>query len=269
MATLFDLMGGLEETSGSKGAGRGTQWIGRLTPSRGFCEGVDRWHQSPAARAMQPARVRAPGDADASGLPAKESEGTALPTVHTDAQPTDAHAGGPAEAPAGQAQTLSSAQGAPSRALLEESYRKGEAAGRAAALAEIEATQQAERALRLRFGTLDSAALEVMEEALAETVLNLCGQLMESFAIDQKALNARCREAAKRLGAAASQCTLQLNPQDICLLDAELHDRWQITENPELERGSVLFEGADGQVSDGPLEWRCAIAEALGLSEPR
>ena len=150
---------------------------------------------------------------------------------------------------------------------LEEAYRRGVDDGRQAAEAEVQAKDRAARELRMRFGQLDSAALESMERALASTVLSLCEQVLQQHASDPDALAERCRKAAHKLGDAAQDCALHLNPEDVPLLAKDFAQQWRIVEDELLERGSVLFEGADGLVSDGPAEWREAIAEAIGCSQ--
>ncbi len=176
------------------------------------------------------------------------------------------------------------AQGLPTRALLDEqandepdqptanlqldnAFAKGVEAGRAAAQEELAERERSARELRLRFGGLDKAALDAMEAALSATVLSLCEQLFGTMARDETAFNQRCRQAAARLGEAAAGCALHLNPQDVPLLAPELPEKWRIVEDEMLERGSLLFESADGSISDGPAQWRAAIAEAIGASD--
>lgn len=146
-----------------------------------------------------------------------------------------------------------------------EAFRLGETAGREAAETQAAIKDRAMRELRLRFGTLDSAALELMEAALSETVLSLCDQVLADHASDPDLLAQRCRDAAKRLGEAAKNCALHLHPDDAAMLAHDMVQQWRIVPDETLERGSVLFEGPDGAISDGPREWRYAIAQAIGL----
>jgi flagellar assembly protein FliH len=150
----------------------------------------------------------------------------------------------------------------PAEAALARAYADGEAAGRAAAEAEAEASAAHQRALRLTFRALDETALGVLADDLAETVAMLCERTLAGCAIDRDALLARCDAAAQRIGGAAETLTLQLHPDDIALIGEAL-DGWRVTAEPALERGTVLIEGADGAVSDGPAEWRRAIAAGL------
>lgn len=142
-------------------------------------------------------------------------------------------------------------------------YAEGEAAGRAAAAAEIEAHAAAQRALRLSFRALDEAAMSVLTDELAATVMALCDQVLGGFAVDRAALLARCQAAAARIGGAAEALVLYLHPDDIAVLGEAALATWQIAPDTGLERGSVTVEGPDGAVSDGPAEWRRAIAAAL------
>jgi len=149
---------------------------------------------------------------------------------------------------------------------IKAAFEEGLEAGLAAAKEAQSASDRAARALRLRFGELDKAALDTMESALAHTVLKLCEGLFEEVAQDGERLGARCREAAAQLGQAASGCALHLHPQDVALLASDLTESWRVIEDATLERGSLLFESGDGSISDGPADWRAAIAEAIGLS---
>lgn len=140
---------------------------------------------------------------------------------------------------------------------------EGEATGRAAAEAEGEALGARQRALRLAFRTLDEAAAGVLAEDLAATVLALCEGVLGEAAQDRAGLLARCHAAALRIGGAADALALHLHPDDIALLGPEAMAGWRTVPDPALEPGSVLIEGPEGSVSDGPAEWRRAIAAAV------
>ena len=75
----------------------------------------------------------------------------------------------------------------------------------------------------------------------------------------------RCIAAARRIGGAADTLVLHLHPDDIALLGEEALAAMRIVPDAALEPGSVVIEGAEGTVSDGPAEWRRAIAAALRL----
>lgn len=142
-------------------------------------------------------------------------------------------------------------------------YADGEAAGRAAAMAEAEDRAARQRALRLNFRALDETAQGVLADDLAATVLALCEGVLGAAAQDRDALLARCHAAARRIGGAADTLVLHLHPDDIALLDDEALPSWRVKPDPALEPGSVVIEGPEGSVADGPAEWRRAIAAAV------
>ena len=151
----------------------------------------------------------------------------------------------------------------PGEDALARAFADGEAAGRAAAEAEAEAAAARQRALRLAFRTIDETARDVLADDLAETVIALCEAALADCAIDKDALLARCHAAAKRIGGAAEALTLHLHPDDIAILDAAALEGWQVMPDPALDRGAVMIAGPEGAVSDGPAEWRRAIAAAV------
>lgn len=150
---------------------------------------------------------------------------------------------------------------------IEEAFARGEATGRAAAIAQFE-TEQAtisgqQRALRLSFQDLDQAAMDCLAHDLAETVIGLCEQVLSQYVPDLEDLRDRCKEAAKRIGGASQNCALHLNPDDIERVSPETLGQWQVVSDDTVARGGLRFEGADGAVSDGPTQWRRAIAAAV------
>ncbi len=151
----------------------------------------------------------------------------------------------------------------PHAEALARAYAEGERAGRAAAEADAEARAGRQRALRLAFRTLDEAASSVLAEDLAATVLMLCEGVLGEAARDPAGLRARCEAAARRIGGAAETLALHLHPDDVALLGEAALAGWRVVPDPGLEPGSVVIEGPDGSVSDGPAEWRRAIAAGL------
>ena len=151
----------------------------------------------------------------------------------------------------------------PMEAALAQAYADGVAAGQGAAHAHHAGQAACQRALGLAFRTLDEAALGVLADDLSATVVALCDAVLGEAAIDREGLAARCQAAARRIGGATDQLALHLHPQDIAVLGAEALPGWQVIPDAALERGSVVIEGADGSVSDGPAEWRRAIAAAV------
>ena len=153
----------------------------------------------------------------------------------------------------------------PHAGALARAYADGLAAGRAAAEAEGTARAARQRALRLNFRALDEAAMDVLADDLAATVLHLCEGVLGEAARDPDALRKRCIAAARRIGGAADALVLHLHPDDIALLGEEALAAMALMPDPALEPGSVVIEGAEGTISDGPAEWRRAIAAALRL----
>lgn len=151
----------------------------------------------------------------------------------------------------------------PHAEALARAYADGVAAGRAAAEAESEARSARQRALRLTFRALDEVAMEVLADDLAATVLHLCEGVLGEAARDPAALRERCILAARRIGGAAESLVLHLHPEDIALLGEEALAAMTLAPDAALEPGSVVIEGAEGTISDGPAEWRRAIAAAL------
>ncbi len=151
----------------------------------------------------------------------------------------------------------------PAAEALARAYADGLAAGRAAAEADAAESGARQRAIRLAFRSLDEAAQSVLADDLAATVTALCDGALAGAAIDRDGLLARCHAAARRIGGAAETLALHLHPDDIALLGAEALAGWRVVPDAALERGGVVIEGADGSVSDGPAEWRRAIAAAV------
>jgi len=151
----------------------------------------------------------------------------------------------------------------PVEATLAKAHADGMAAGRAAAEADAAALAARQRALRLSFRALDEAASQVLADDLAATVMALCEGVLGDAAIDREGLLARCHAAARRIGGAADSLTLHLHPDDMALLGPDALTGWQVMPDAALERGTVLIESANGSVSDGPAEWRRAIAAAV------
>ncbi len=151
------------------------------------------------------------------------------------------------------------AESGPADDAITQALAEGEAAGKAAAQAELARLRE----LRANFRAFDQAALDALASELCDTVIALCEQVLEASAINRDGLIERCHWAARRLGGAAAQSTLHLHPEDIALLGEDSLADWQVEPDPTVARGSLLLEGPDGAVRDGPAEWRRAIAEAV------
>ena len=151
----------------------------------------------------------------------------------------------------------------PQATQVERAFAQGEAQGRAVAKAECAQEFERQRALRLVFRQLDQAAMDTLASELATTVEALCAQALGGIEFSRDTLVAQCEAAAQKLGSAASDCRLQLHPEDLAMLDEESCSAWNSEANPTLERGTIVLIGPEGEVSDGPEEWRRAIAAAL------
>ena len=146
---------------------------------------------------------------------------------------------------------------------LEEAFAKGHEAGYAAASAELECEAVLRRGLRLAFRSLDEAALDVLAQELADTVMKLCDEVLADRAGDDASLLSRCREAATRMGSAPDRLRLLLHPDDIARIGPEPLREWTVVAESAVEPGGLLLEGPDGAVRDGPADWRRAIAAAV------
>ncbi len=151
----------------------------------------------------------------------------------------------------------------PHASEVERAFAQGMAEGRAAATVELSEELERQRALRLVFRQLDQAAMDSLASELATTVEALCRQALDGFELSADSLRAHCEAAAQKLGSAASECRLQLHPDDLSMLDEDTRTAWRAEANPVLERGTVVMIGPEGEVRDGPAEWRRAIAAAL------
>ncbi len=147
-------------------------------------------------------------------------------------------------------------------------YHRGFADGQAQTshAAEDALTESRERfkQLRLGFQTLDTCARDALADDLNTTVLTLCMQVLDDYALDRDALIARCHAAAARLGNGPAELTLTLHPETRALLNDSALADWTITEDPTLLPGALRLTGPDGSVREGPDDWSRAIAQALG-----
>lgn len=146
---------------------------------------------------------------------------------------------------------------------LARAFAQGQAAGRAAAETEAADNAASQRALRLTFRALDEAAMGVLAEDLAATVMALAEGVLGEAAVDRDGLLARCTAAAQRIGGAAETLVLHLHPADIALIGPEALAGWRVLPDSAMTRGALRIEGPEGAVSDGPEDWRRAIAAAV------
>lgn len=153
------------------------------------------------------------------------------------------------------------------KAELEAAYAQGVADGRAAVAAELAERDQARAGLSLALARLDEQLGEELAGRLAQAVMGLCQATMAPYAVDPAMLQRRCIAAAGMVGEGVIDASLRLHPDDIDLLDRGFASTWHIVPDGALERGTLVFDMADGAVEDGPAQWRAALAEALG-AEP-
>lgn len=144
-------------------------------------------------------------------------------------------------------------------------FEEGLRQGRAEALADAKQENAERRKLGAALRRLDEEMIDRLGQQLSETVAVLCEATLAPLALDQAQLIERCRRAAVLLGETMDACTLYLNPGDIPKLDAELTANWHVAADEALEPGSLRLAGREGEIADGPQEWRRSLAETLGL----
>lgn len=174
----------------------------------------------------------------------------------------DARFGGSQPDPAALAREHAQAQ---LDAAMAETIAAAEQRGREAALAEMAEEGRIAGTLSLALARLDDAMQDQLSTRMAETVCALCEATMAPMVLDPDALQKRCVDAAGMVGEGIIDASLRLHPDDIALLDKGFAATWHILADPDLERGSVQFDMAEGAVRDGPAQWRMALREALGL----
>ncbi len=141
--------------------------------------------------------------------------------------------------------------------------------GREQGLADAAAAAGQSAVERRRLGSglrrMDEEMIERLGREMTETIAVLCEATLAPLALDRALLAKRCEKAAALLGARAAGQVLYLHPQDITELEEGFAANWDIKPDPELERGALRIETADGGISDGPAQWRASLAEGLGL----
>lgn len=146
---------------------------------------------------------------------------------------------------------------------IAQAYRKGRAEGAEEAEQRFKMERQAQDDLKLAFARLDQAASSALRQHLAETVAELCAQVIEPHLIDHASISARCETLLESIGEAPVQCVLHLHPDDIGFVDKQLATTLAIRKDATLARGTLRLEGREGLVRDGPEDWRRAFREAL------
>ncbi|WP_379551837.1 FliH/SctL family protein [Qipengyuania sp. DGS5-3] len=146
---------------------------------------------------------------------------------------------------------------------LEAAYAKGYAAGLAEAEAEHAQRVEIGGSLRSALGRLDQVAERSLRQHLAQTVAQLCAQVIEPELINAAALEQRCADQVHAIGENFRELSLHIHPSDLSLLSQQIQDAMPIHTDAALARGSLQISGKDGAMRDGPDEWRRTIAEAL------
>jgi len=152
----------------------------------------------------------------------------------------------------------------PQELAYERGFAEGQALAKQAGEEALAIEQGRYRELRLAFRALDQAAMEALAQDLNATVLALCNQVLDDYALDNQALIARCHKAAKRLGAGPSELTLHLNPETRAQLSPDALGDWAVADDASLAPGSLKMTSGDSCAREGPDDWARAIAEALG-----
>ena len=139
--------------------------------------------------------------------------------------------------------------------------------GYRAGAAEAEAQKATDQAATARVGDalerLIHGAEETQAEQLRETVIALCGAVVESAAIDPQLLSRRIAAALALLRRSTDERVLRLHPDDLALIGDHLPPGLDRRPDASLERGALRLETAAGGVEDGPAQWREAITAAV------
>lgn len=155
-------------------------------------------------------------------------------------------------------------QGSSQSYNLEKAYREGEQAGRSVAEKEFAENHAMQMQFKLALDGLNAAATAALKSTLANTVAQLCEQVIEPALIDREALNKRCEQAMSALGEAPGKLTLNVHPDDAALLEVPSNQGIKVEAISDLPRGTIRLEGPDGMICDGPEEWRRILREVLG-----
>ncbi len=148
---------------------------------------------------------------------------------------------------------------------IAKAFTEGRQQGLAEAVQQANKQSSERRKLGSRLRRLDEEMVEQLGRQLSETIVVLCEATLAPLALDRDLLAQRCTKAAQLLGESGSERVLRLSPDDVAALDKEFRESWNISPDPELLRGSLRIEGLEGGISDGPVQWRAALVETLGL----
>lgn len=185
--------------------------------------------------------------------------------LHAEADAPDRHAFRPDPRFNGLAAAKPGAQpdAPPPEDELANAWNEGFRAGAAETRAQMVKDEAATARLAQAFECLIKGAEEVDADKLRETVIALCGTVVDSAAIDPGQLSRRITAALALLRRSTDERVLRLHPDDLALVADQLPPALERRPDATLERGALRLETAAGGVEDGPSQWRDAIAAAV------
>ncbi|MDT8760658.1 flagellar assembly protein FliH [Sphingomonas psychrotolerans] len=146
-------------------------------------------------------------------------------------------------------------------------HEAGFAAGRAAALAEVEETRAREAALLDQVSQALAAGAHFDRERMAghlrQTVLHLVQRMIGDAGIAPDILAGRITAAVDLLADGAESALLRLHPDDVPLVEGKLPATIFPVGDPHVARGSFVIESASTIVEDGPEIWLEQLAQAI------
>jgi flagellar assembly protein FliH len=147
----------------------------------------------------------------------------------------------------------------------DEAYQRGFAEGHAAALAEMSEHQEHQEKVRLSLTRLEQEQAQLVQQQLAQTVGALCAATLDNTMPDPELLRSRCDQALAMLDAQTGDGVLYAHPDDLAVLEVPENACWTLAADPALARGALRLCTSEGDLLDGPQQWREAIDGALGL----
>ncbi|MCX8477666.1 MAG: FliH/SctL family protein [Sphingomonas sp.] len=143
----------------------------------------------------------------------------------------------------------------------------GYAAGRAAALAEVEEARAREAALLEQVSQALAAGAHFDRERMAghlrQTVLHLVQRMIGDAGVAPDILAGRIAAAVDLLADGAESALLRLHPDDVPLVQGRLPVTIFPVGDPHVTRGSFVIESASTIVEDGPDIWLEQLASAI------
>lgn len=98
---------------------------------------------------------------------------------------------------------------------------------------------------------LSPASSGTLATMLSATIVRLVGQIVGQVEVDVDVLRARCEAVAAFIDENDAKGALHLNPADLPLI-AGANVAVQVVADPQLRRGCVRLDTADGWIEDGP-----------------